>query len=90
MVPSIPLLVTTIIQSTGRLFFVSHKIGDNATHEWRSAWVAFMDSMLHYPSCMLDGWFLFEFYICHPADWHYNAVNQRYWLQLHDPANITS
>jgi hypothetical protein len=39
---------------------------------------------------MLDGRFLFEFYICHPADWRYNAVNQGYWLQLHNPANITS
>jgi hypothetical protein len=29
------------------------------------------------------GRFLFEFYICHPADWRDNAVNQRYWLQLH-------
>jgi hypothetical protein len=69
MVPSIPLLVTTIIQSTDRLFFVSHKIGDNAAREWRLARVAFMDSMLHYPSSTLDGWFLFEFFICHPADW---------------------
>ncbi len=29
-------------------------------------------------------------YICHPADWHYNAVNQWYWLQFHNPDNITS
>ncbi len=42
-----------------------------------------MDSMSLYPSCMLNGRFLFEFYICHPADWRHNAVNQRYWLQLH-------
>ena len=35
-----------------------------------------------------DGHFLFEFYICHPADWHYNAVNQRYWIQLHGREDI--
>jgi hypothetical protein len=29
------------------------------------------------------GWYLFEFYICHPSDWRYNAINQRYWLQYH-------
>ena len=38
--------------------------------------------------CTLDGWFLFEFYICHPADWRYNAVNQRYWIQFHGHEDI--
>jgi len=47
-----------------------------------------MDSMSLYPSCTLDGRFLFEFYICHPADWRHNAVNQRYWLQLHSIDDI--
>ena len=41
-----------------------------------------------YPSCTLDGRFLFEFYICHPADWRYNAVNQRYWIQFHGREDI--
>jgi hypothetical protein len=59
----IPLLVAAIIQSTDRLFFVLHKIGDNNTREWHLARVAFMDSMVLYPSCTLDGWFLFEFKI---------------------------
>jgi hypothetical protein len=89
-VPAIPLLVVTIIQSTNRLLFVLYKISNNDAREWRLAWVAFMDSMLLYPSCMLDGWFLFKFYISHPADWHYNAVNQQYWLQLHYLEDITS
>ena len=35
------------------------------------------------PLCMQDGRYLFDFYICHPSDWHYNAINQRYWLQYH-------
>jgi hypothetical protein len=82
-VPSIQLLVAAIVWSTDRLFFVSCKFSANNVREWRLAWVAFMDSMSLYPSCTLDGRFLFEFYICHPADWHDNAVNQRYWLQLH-------
>jgi hypothetical protein len=82
-IPSIPLLVAAIIRSTDRLFFVSCKFGANNAREWRLARVAFMDSMSLYPSCTLDGRFLFEFYICHPADWRDNAVNQRYWLQLH-------
>jgi hypothetical protein len=89
-VPSIPLLVAAIIQSTNRLFFILHMIGDNDAWEWHLARAAFMDFMALYPSCTLDGWFLFEFYICLPADWHYNEVNQQYWLQLHNPYDITS
>ncbi len=77
-IPSIQLLVAAIIRSTDCLFFVSCKFGNNDAWEWRLAWVAFMDSMSLYPSCTLDGRFLFEFYICHPADWRHNAVNQRY------------
>jgi hypothetical protein len=29
------------------------------------------------------GRYLFKFYICHPSDWRYNAINQCYWLQYH-------
>jgi hypothetical protein len=89
-IPSISLLVAAIVRSTDRLFFVLFKFGDNNAREWRLAHVAFMDSMSLYPSCTLDGRLLFEFYICHPADWRYNAVNQRYWLQLHSRSDLAS
>ena len=89
-IPSILLLVATIVRSTDRQFFVSCKFGDNNAREWRLARVVFMDSMSLYPSCTLDGRFLFEFYICHPADWRYNVVNQRYWLQLHSRSDLVS
>jgi hypothetical protein len=65
------------------VFFVSHSIGANDAQEWHLARVAFHDSVSIYPSCTLDGRFLFEFYICHPANWCYNAVSQRYWIQFH-------
>jgi hypothetical protein len=68
-IPSISLLVAAIVRSTDSLFFVSCKFCDNDAREWRLTRVAFMDSMSLYPSCTLDSWFLFEFYICHPADW---------------------
>jgi hypothetical protein len=51
--------------------------------------------MSFYPSCPQDGCFLLEFFICHPSDSRINAVNQRYWLQLHtlgklqSPLNLT-
>ena len=32
---------------------------------------------------MQDGRFLVEFYVGHPADKRYNAINQRFWLEYH-------
>ncbi len=89
-VPSISLLIAAIVRSTDCLFFISCKFGDNDAWEWQLARVAFLDSMSLYPSCTLDGRFLFEFYICHPADWRYNAINQHYWLQLHSTRDLAS
>ncbi len=88
--PSILLLVPAIVHSTNCLFFVSCKFGDNDAREWWLARVAFLDLMSLYPLCTLNGRFLFEFYICHPADWRYNAINQRYWLQLHSTRDLVS
>ncbi len=82
-IPTIHLLTAAIIQSTDKLFFVSHSIGSNDAREWCLARVAFQDSMSLYPSCTQDGRYLFKFYICHPSDWHYNAINQCFWLQYH-------
>jgi hypothetical protein len=88
MAPAIHLLTASIISSTNKLFFVSHSIGANNSSEWRLARIAFNDSVSLYPSYTLDGQFLFEFYICHPSDWRYNAVNQRYWIQFHGREDI--
>lgn len=83
-VPHISLLVASIIASTDKLFFIAHKIGvDGATSEWRLVRVALRDSMAVHPSCLQDGQFLVDFYILHPADVRYNAVNQRYWIHYH-------
>jgi len=87
-IPAIHLLTAAIIKSTDCLFFVSHSIGAKYAREWRLARLAFRDSVSIYPSCTLDGRFLFDFYICHPANWRYNAVNQRYWIQFHGREDI--
>ena len=81
-------MAVAVIKSTDRLFFVSHNIGANDSWEWRLARIAFNDSVSIYPSCTLDGRFLFDFYICHPANWRYNAVNQHYWIQFHGREDI--
>jgi hypothetical protein len=63
-----------------KLFFIAYAIGE-AKREWRLVRVAFNDSIVLHPSALQDGRFLVEFYVSHPADGHYNATNQRFWLQ---------
>jgi hypothetical protein len=82
-IPALNILTRAIIQSRDRLFFISHSIGQNEAREWHLVRVAFEESMSSYPSCLQDGRFLLEFFICHPSDSRVNAVNQRYWLQYH-------
>ena len=79
--PSITALAPLIISSTDKLFFIAHKIGSANCYEWHLVRVAFQDSVLLYPPCLQDGRFLVEFYMAHPTDACYNAINQRYWLQ---------
>ncbi len=55
--------------------------------KWRT-WMAISTGL--YPLCTQTGRFLFEFYICHPSDWHYNAINQRNWFQYHNLLDIQS
>ena len=89
-VPAISTLVKSIIDSTDRLFFVSHSLGNPSIREWRLICVAFTDSTAMSPSCLQDGTFLVEFYILHHKDVRQNAMNQRYWLQYHPFSDITT
>ena len=41
-----------------------------------------------YSSCLVDGRYLVDFYISHPSDYRYNAINQRFWLQYHSRGDI--
>jgi hypothetical protein len=89
-IPSISTLTTTIIKSSDKLFFISNRTGTNEAREWRLVRIAFQESMSLYPSCLQDGRFLVEFYICHPSDCHFNAINQRFWLQYHTDRELLS
>jgi hypothetical protein len=89
-IPSISTLTTAIIKSSDRLFPISNQIGINEAQEWRLIRIAFQESMLLYASCLQDGRFLVEFYICHPSDSRFNAINQRFWLQYHTDSELLS
>jgi hypothetical protein len=56
--------------------------------EWRIVRVVFEASMASYSSCLVDGQYLVDFYISHPSDSRYNAINKRFWLQYHSQDDI--
>ena len=41
-----------------------------------------------HPNCLTDGQFLADFFILHPDDCRYNAVNQRYWMEYHTKSTL--
>ena len=82
-VPAIAQLAASILKSKDKLFFIAHSIPGSTVAEWTLARVALSDSVSQHPSCLQDGRFLVDFYLCHPADKLYNCSNQRYWLEYH-------
>jgi len=82
-IPPLSTLVANIINSSDKLFFVSHSLGNPSARKWRLVRVAFSNSTSLSPSCLQDGRFLVDFYTLHYSDIRYNATNQRYWLQYH-------
>jgi hypothetical protein len=53
--PPLSLLVAGIINSSDRLFFISHSLGHPTTCKWWLVRVAFSDSTSLSPSCLQDG-----------------------------------
>ncbi len=79
--PTIPpanILAQKIVSSLDKLFFLSIPIGSGEVCEWHLVRVALEALMSSYPLCLTDSCYLVDFYICHPADSRYNAINQRY------------
>jgi hypothetical protein len=90
-IPSIGALVTIIINSAYKLFFVSHLLGNPSVCEWRLVCIALSNSTSSIlPSCLQDGHFLVKFFTLHYNDICFNATNQHYWLQYHPAGDITT
>jgi hypothetical protein len=89
-IPLISALVTSIIHSSDKLFFVSHLLGNPSTREWCIVRVALSNSTLILPSCLQDGCFLVKIFTLHYNDIHFNATHQCYWLQYHPAGDITT
>jgi hypothetical protein len=89
-IPPISSLVTSILSSSNKLFFISHLLGNPNIHEWCLVRVAFQDSTSLSPSCLQDRQFIVELYTLHHDDVRFNASNQRFWLQYHNSGNIAT
>jgi hypothetical protein len=89
-IPPLSILTRSIIQSSNKLFFISNSIGTNEAREWQLVQVVLQDSISSYPPCVQNGRFLIEFYISHPADLRYNAINTHFWLQYHTLSELQS
>jgi hypothetical protein len=60
-IPPLSILTWSIIQSSEKIFFISHSIGTNNACEWQLVRVELQESMCLYPSCLQDGHFLVKF-----------------------------
>jgi hypothetical protein len=89
-VPPISALVTSIINSADKLFFVSHLLGNPSAREWRLVGVDLSDSTLTLSSCLQDGCFFVKFFTLHYDNIRFNATNQHYWLHYHTARDITT
>jgi hypothetical protein len=84
-IPPANILAQHIILSRDRLFFISHAISSGDICEWRLVRVAFESTMSLYSSCLVDGRYLVDFYIAHPSDSQYNAINKQFCFSITVP-----
>ena len=87
-IPTLAALNSSMILSDDRLFFISIPFGSNDVQEWCLVQLEYNLSIACSPSCIETGRFLCSFYISHPADFCFNTVNQRFWLQHFTEADL--
>ncbi len=74
--PPLGSLVARIINSSDRLFFILHSLGNPNICKWLLVGVTFSDSTSLSPSCLQDGRFLMESYTLNYTNVRFNAANQ--------------
>ena len=87
-IPNIGTLSASLIESDDKLFLIFHASPRSSSREWCLVRVALRKSVLLHPNAMQDGKFLVDFYICHPRDCIFNAINQHYWLEYHPASEV--
>ena len=80
-------IIANILQATDKLFFVRYQLPNEKRGEWKLVQVVFKLSVKKRPSCLNDGKFLVDFYICHPHDIKLQSEQQRFWKEYHRQVN---
>ena len=78
--PKINSLHASLLHSRDILFFIACRVSDTSVYEWQLVHIAYEDTMQFHPNCLQDGKMLVDFYIMHPEDKDYSAINQQYWF----------
>ena len=74
-------LLSKIIQSEDKLFFIANHNHYDNRKEWRLVQVDLHNTMKERPNSINDNLFKVNYYIVHPKDTQYHPVNQRLWKQ---------
>jgi hypothetical protein len=81
---STPQLITSIVRSEDKLFFIAHAATATAGRkEWKLVQVNFTKSIQQQPTCLQNGRFLMDFYIEHHRDGALDIRDRRFWLEYH-------
>ena len=86
--PKINVLHAYLLHSRDQLFFIYNRVLDTSLYEWKLVQIAYEYTMQFHLNCLQDGMFLVDFYIMHPEDKDYSAINQQYRLEYHRKQDI--
>jgi hypothetical protein len=81
--PPLSSIISKIIQSDDRLFFIAYTDPHTSYREWKLVRINFIKSLSTNPNAIQDGKFLAEYLIQHPDDAQFSAPNQRFWTEYH-------
>ena len=74
--PKINALYAYLLHSHDQLFFIDHRVSYTSVYEWQLFQIAYEDTMEFHPNCLQDRMFLVAFFIMHPEENDYYAINQ--------------
>jgi hypothetical protein len=81
--PSLSTIISKIIQSADKLFFIIYTDPHSSLREWKLVRIDFIKSISANPDAITDGKFFVEYLIQHPDDAQFSAPNQRFWTEYH-------
>jgi hypothetical protein len=76
-------IITRVIQSADKLFFIAHRDPHTSYREWKLVQIDLLRTLNINPIALQNGNFLVRYLICHPDDRNFSAPNQRHWTEYH-------